>query len=107
MKPLFFIALFCFSVFAYGQQQDRTNKDRALFFAVNAYENMTPLQNPVKDAQRIAAELEKRYGFQTEVVSNPYRSPNSGGSEGRKSMAAKLAQPAKSKLLLWKTDGDS
>ncbi|MCB0582290.1 MAG: caspase family protein, partial [Phaeodactylibacter sp.] len=55
--------------FIYGQ--DRTGKDRALLFAVNDYAAMTDLKNPVQNARDIAAELEKRYGFEAEVVPNP------------------------------------
>jgi formylglycine-generating enzyme required for sulfatase activity len=50
----------------YGQQ-----KHRALLFAVDDYQHMTDLQNPVKNARDIARELENRYGFDAEVVTNP------------------------------------
>lgn len=45
--------------------------DRGLFFAVNDYQKMTDLKNPIKNAQDLAAELEKRYGFLVEVIPNP------------------------------------
>ena len=51
--------------------QNRQGKDRALFFAVNTYDKMTDLNNPIKNARDIAAELEKSYGFEIEIVSNP------------------------------------
>ncbi|TVL96909.1 MAG: hypothetical protein CV087_23100 [Candidatus Brocadia sp. WS118] len=49
----------------------RPGKDYALFFAVNQYDNMRSLSNPIKDAKEIAKELEDFYGFETEVVENP------------------------------------
>ena len=51
----------------------RPGKDRAIFFAVEKYQNgkLTNLQNPVKNAREIAAELKKRFGFETEVLENP------------------------------------
>ncbi len=51
----------------------RPNKDRAIFFAVEKYQNgkLTNLQNPVKNAREIAKELGKRFGFETEVLENP------------------------------------
>ncbi len=52
-------------------QNGRQGMDRALFFAVNDYERMTDLSNPIQNARDIAAELERRYGFETEVVPNP------------------------------------
>ena len=51
----------------------RPGKDRAIFFAVEKYQNgkLTNLQNPVKNAREIAAELKKRFGFEIEVLENP------------------------------------
>ena len=46
-------------------------QDRALFFAVNNYENLQSLSNPIKDAIAISKELETNYGFETEVIQNP------------------------------------
>lgn len=46
-------------------------KHYALFFAVNDYDAMDDLQNPVNDAESIAKELEERFGFSTEIVKNP------------------------------------
>jgi formylglycine-generating enzyme required for sulfatase activity len=53
----------------------RPGKDRAVFFAVEKYQNskLTNLQNPVKNARDIAEELKKRFGFETEVLENPTR----------------------------------
>ena len=46
---------------------------RALLFAVNDYTGtfMSSLQNPIKDANAIAQELQNKYGFVVEVVENP------------------------------------
>ncbi|MCB0598910.1 MAG: caspase family protein [Lewinellaceae bacterium] len=55
--------------FAFGQ--NRAGKDRALLFAANDYAAMTDLKNPIQNARDIAAELERRYGFEAEVVPNP------------------------------------
>jgi hypothetical protein len=52
-------------------QSNRYGKDRALLFAVNDYTQMTDLKNPIPNARDIAKELEQRYGFTTEVVTNP------------------------------------
>ncbi len=51
----------------------RTGKDLAVFFAVEKYQNssLTNLQNPVKNARAIAAELHNRFGFDTLVLVNP------------------------------------
>lgn len=49
----------------------RAGKDFALFFAVNQYDSMRPLNRPVRDAEAIAKELEAYYGFRTEVVKDP------------------------------------
>lgn len=55
------------------KQALRPGKDRAIFFAVEKYQNgkLTNLQNPVKNTLEIAAELKKRFGFETEVLENP------------------------------------
>jgi hypothetical protein len=52
-------------------QSNRYGKDRALLFAVNNYEQMVDLKNPIQNARDIGEELEQRYGFTVEVVSNP------------------------------------
>lgn len=49
----------------------RAGQDYALFFAVNTYKHMDDLQNPIKNAETIAAELQDNFGFQTEVIRNP------------------------------------
>ena len=51
----------------------RPTKDYAFFFAVNDYEQLDDLENPIANARAIAAELKNRYGFTTEVVPNPKR----------------------------------
>ena len=52
----------------------RPAKDYALLFAVNDYQESTgldDLNNPIKNAEEIAKELQNKYGFQTEIVRNP------------------------------------
>lgn len=49
----------------------RPGKDYALFFAVNQYDKMRSLSNPINDAEIIAKELTDNYSFITEVVKNP------------------------------------
>ncbi|MDX1943593.1 MAG: FISUMP domain-containing protein [Saprospiraceae bacterium] len=51
----------------------RPGKDYALFFAVKEYDydSWLDLQNPIRDAEAIAQELQDRYDFATEVVPNP------------------------------------
>lgn len=49
----------------------RPGKDFALFFAVSKYDQWDKLQNPVKDAEAIAGDLNKYYAFDTLVVRNP------------------------------------
>lgn len=58
-----------------GQQTNefRINKDYALFFAIDNYDNWKDLQSPISDSEEIARDLEDLYRFQTEVVSNPTR----------------------------------
>ncbi len=53
-------------------QPDRTGKDYALFFPVNNYQHAgyTPLENPIKDAERIATILRTRFGFATEILAD-------------------------------------
>ena len=62
--------LFCLLVIS-AFSQARVGKDRALFFAVNSYDKMGDLNNPIQNARDIATELEKSYNFQTEIVANP------------------------------------
>ncbi|MCC7504525.1 MAG: SUMF1/EgtB/PvdO family nonheme iron enzyme [Saprospiraceae bacterium] len=47
--------------------------DHAFFFAVETYKNrrLTKQKNPVKKARAIAATLQSRFGFETEVLENP------------------------------------
>ncbi|MFN7120210.1 MAG: FISUMP domain-containing protein [Saprospiraceae bacterium] len=49
----------------------RLGKNHALFFAINDYDSIRPLSNPIADAKAIAQELERTYNFTTEVVENP------------------------------------
>ncbi|MCB0639731.1 MAG: SUMF1/EgtB/PvdO family nonheme iron enzyme [Lewinella sp.] len=49
----------------------RPGQDYALFFAVNDYQFMDDLGNPIPNAQSIARELQSRFGFQTEIIENP------------------------------------
>jgi len=46
-------------------------KDHALLFATDEYENFDNLINPVLDATTIKNELERNFGFETELVLNP------------------------------------
>lgn len=54
-----------------GQDNSRAGKDYALFFAVEDYNHMGKLTNPIDNATAIADELKTNYGFQTEVVKDP------------------------------------
>jgi gliding motility-associated-like protein len=45
--------------------------NRALLFAVNDYEEMNSLSNPIQNAKDIAEVLESRYGFEVDLVLNP------------------------------------
>ncbi len=51
-----------------------SRKDYALIFATDKYDNWKALVNPVYDARTIAGDLQKTYGFATEVVENPTQS---------------------------------
>jgi hypothetical protein len=48
-------------------------KDYALLFCVSDYQNeaLVDLNNPIEDAEKIAAELKEHYDFETEIVRNP------------------------------------
>jgi len=50
-----------------------TGQDYALFFAVENYagRRLNDLNNPIDDANKLAGELKKNYGFKTEVVPDP------------------------------------
>lgn len=52
----------------------RAGTDYALIIVTDEYLNFPKLSNPVNDGMTIANELEKLYGFKTEVVKNPTRS---------------------------------
>ncbi|MFM8349178.1 MAG: caspase domain-containing protein [Bacteroidota bacterium] len=47
-----------------------TRKDIALMFATDKYDYWPDLVNPVDDAQTIAGELQSRFGFEPEVLTN-------------------------------------
>lgn len=49
-------------------------KDYALIFATDKYDNWKALVNPIFDARTIADDIQKTYGFTTEVVENPNQS---------------------------------
>ncbi len=49
-------------------------KDYALIFVTDKYDNWKELVNPVFDGSTIAGDLQKVYGFNTEVVENPTQS---------------------------------
>lgn len=73
-RYLFLFLCWVFWASVFGQQVStlpRSGKDYALFFAVNQYDKMRPLSNPIRDAKVIAGELEARFGFKTEIVENP------------------------------------
>ena len=44
---------------------------RALLIATDDYDEWTPLQNPVHDAETIGTELHETYGFDVRLVRNP------------------------------------
>ena len=79
MKRRLLFLLISYFLFLYAapapKPELRPGKDRAIFFAVEKYQNskLTNLQNPVKNARDIAGELNKRFGFETEVLENPTR----------------------------------
>lgn len=70
---LFLATLMSFKPSTTAPKTVRNGKDYALFFAVNTYQNakFSALQNPINDCKKIAEELTKNYGFQTEIVENP------------------------------------
>lgn len=49
----------------------KKRNDYAILFATDEYNEWGGLANPIKDAETIALELEKNYGFQVEIVRNP------------------------------------
>ncbi|MCB9035483.1 MAG: caspase family protein [Lewinellaceae bacterium] len=51
----------------------RPKMDYAILIAVNQYENLEDLSNPISDARQLAEKLETEYEFETEVVENPTR----------------------------------
>ncbi|MTB50333.1 SUMF1/EgtB/PvdO family nonheme iron enzyme [Lewinella sp. W8] len=72
--PLLFTAIFgVFSSPGPETISPRPDRDRALFFAVNEYDNLSDLNFPISDVETIAGELEEHYGFTVEIVHNPTR----------------------------------
>ncbi|HNT51705.1 MAG TPA: caspase family protein, partial [Cyclobacteriaceae bacterium] len=45
-------------------------KDIALIFATDNYDHWDDLVNPINDGQTIARELQDKYGFETEIITN-------------------------------------
>ncbi len=73
MRTLFLLVVALLSLSVYPPESvltSRTGQDYALFFAINQYDHLDNLQNPIKNATDIALELEQSYGFSTEVVKN-------------------------------------
>lgn len=68
---IFLLCCLAYGAAVNGQTNDRSGKDYALFFAVNDYQSMTDLKNPIQNARDIALELRENYNFKTEVVENP------------------------------------
>jgi formylglycine-generating enzyme required for sulfatase activity len=68
MKQIVLLFLVLFGIYSLGYGQ---SKHHALLFAVDNYQYLSDLDNPVQNARNIAAELEERYSFQTEIVINP------------------------------------
>ena len=69
---IFYVVLLAASLLLGGkvEQEGRTGKDYAIFFANQDYRshpNFGNLKNPIKDAKAIAQELEEMYGFETKV----------------------------------------
>ncbi|MEO1254543.1 MAG: caspase family protein [Bacteroidota bacterium] len=69
------LMLICIPFQTYSQTNQKPEKPRpgdyALFFAVNEYDSLDNLSNPVSDAEKISSLLEENYGFQVKVVKNP------------------------------------
>jgi WD40 repeat protein len=53
-----------------GQKKSYGGTKYALLFATNDYDNYTDLVNPVFDAKAVKDELQRNYGYQTELVEN-------------------------------------
>lgn len=64
---------FCFIVFLFLAPEKvlAGRKDYALVIATDKYQNFNDRVNPVQDSDSIAYELEKRYGFEVEMLKNP------------------------------------
>ncbi|NJO01890.1 MAG: SUMF1/EgtB/PvdO family nonheme iron enzyme [Bacteroidia bacterium] len=56
-----------------GQSANLPGQNYALFIAVQDYAEWNDLRNPIKDAETIAQDLEKDFGFMVEILRNPHR----------------------------------
>ena len=65
--------LFLLGFLSLALSQQAIAKDYALFFACNSYQNLhlRDLNNPIKNAQEIGKILERDYGFEVEILTNP------------------------------------
>lgn len=85
----------------------RSNRDYAVFFAVNDYQpdsGFEDLNKPIENAEAISKELKERYGFETEVVKNPTLDQISSKLRYYQTLFAKNTQgryPANGQLLLF------
>jgi hypothetical protein len=71
LNKLIFIPFLLLNSLNVLSQKNKQSKDYALFFAVNEYDNLRNLNNPISNARGIANILKKDYGFETEIVENP------------------------------------
>ncbi|MTB52767.1 SUMF1/EgtB/PvdO family nonheme iron enzyme [Lewinella sp. W8] len=76
-------------------------KDYAIFFAVEDYQHMTKLTNPIDNATAIADELRDNYGFQIEVVPNPTFAEIAGKIQEYQQRFASGAFDQKGQLLIF------
>ncbi len=74
-SPILFLSAIVFlslsAILPADTNLSRPGKDYALFFAVEDYRHWNNLNNPISDAEAIAAELKTKYGFTIEIVRNP------------------------------------
>ena len=68
-------------------QDSAPRKDYALLFATDTYEHWRDLENPIRDAEALAKDLEGLYGFEVDVVKDPTKA----------AMRAKLVEYKKKK----------
>lgn len=71
----FYVNFLCLFIGFCSQSTAQISEDGnyALFFAVNEYDHLNNLQNPIGNSESIAKILEEDYGFHTEVIKNPSR----------------------------------